>query len=176
MIKIFTFPILAPRTNTGRPHFLEKCDKDHLLFSASCGIYSDLYILNLQTGQLQNITVSGNFFCPVKIKDSVYCISVSDKYSIIEKAEETGKEKLLFSTSQKISELSFIGEKFLIFVMEINGIKNIYRLNLNGENLVQITNDNFFNHSPHFSNENIYYFSYYRHRYRIFFTGYDELK
>ena len=148
-------------------------DENYLIFTALCGQYSDIYMINLLTGRLDNITESGNNYYPVKIKDRLYCISVTDKCSIIEIIKHSGEVRTLFSTNQKISDLSVMDENYLIFTMEMNGISNIYRLNVQGKNLSQITNGRCLNHTPRFLNNKIYYFSYHKSRYRIFFMEYN---
>lgn len=169
VVKRFSFPYLY--LLSASPH-----GKDRVLFSALCGMYCDVYYIDIHTGHITTITHSGNFSSPVAIKGRLYCISLSDKYNIIELDEKTGKGKSMFSTGQKISDLSIMDENALIFTMDINGITNIYRIDLDGENLVQVTNDNYINRLPRSASRKIYYFSYYKSKYHIFSTGKENLE
>jgi hypothetical protein len=164
LIRRFELPYIFPTA-------LSRYDQTHLLFSAFCGSKSDVFTLNSETGEVNNITESGNFFSPARLNNSLYCISITDKYSIIEISGDTGKKKIIFSTNQKLAGLGTIDGNRLVFSMEMNGLTEIYSIDVHGENLRQITGDMCMNHFPRFSGNSIYFFSYYKSRYRIFFTA-----
>ncbi len=148
-------------------------NSNSLLFSASSGLFNDIYTVNIDTGNLEILTDSGKNFFPVQQNDKVYFVSGSDKWSINEIDVVSGKINTLFSTDQKISHLNFVNSKTLVFSMTINGFDNVFLLDLQTGNPGRITKDSNSILSPQISGQYLYYFSFYKSRYQLFYSVYD---
>jgi len=143
------------------------------IFSAVCGLTCDVYTLDMNSGILKILTESGNNYSPVILKDKAYFISGTNKSSIIEFNIRSGEMKTLFSTDQKISRLKSANGEILIFSLKINDLDNIYTLDVQSGNLRKYINDIASCISPGISGPNIYYLSFFKSKYRLFFTAYN---
>jgi hypothetical protein len=138
------------------------------IFTAGCGLTSGIYTLNTSDGKFSIITESGNYYSPIMIKDKIYFISAAAESNIMEFDKKSNELKTLFSTDQKISHLDSAAEGKLIFSLKLNGLENIYTLDIKSGNLQRITNGASSNILPRVSETGIFYFSFYKSKYRIF--------
>lgn len=145
---------------------------DEYIFSAVCGFTSDIYRLDITGRKFSIITESGNNYSPVMLNDKIYFISDTSKSSIMELDNKSGELKTLFSTDQKISHLdSSAGDK-LVFSLKINGLEKIYAFDIKSGGLQRLTNEPASNILPRASEAGIFYFSFFKSKYRIFSSAY----
>jgi len=143
------------------------------IFSAGCGLTSDIYTLDMNTGKFNIITESGNNFSPAILNDKVYFISNTDKSSIIELNVKSGEIKTLFSTDQKISHLNSAKGEKLIFSLKISGLENIYTFDLQSGNLHRVTNDLNSSIAPQIYERHIFYLLFFKSKYQLFVNEYN---
>jgi len=155
---------------------IKKSQESHynLIFSARCGLTSDIYTFNIKNGDFNIITETGNNYYPVSSGDKVYFVSNTDKYCIIESDSVSCAMKTIFTAEMEISYLSITDENKLIFLTKINGLENIYTIDLSSGNLQQITTDSHSKLAPQVSGKNIFFLSFYKGRYRLFFDIYNR--
>jgi len=148
-----------------------------LIFSATSGLKSNLYTVILASGEIDILTESGSNYCPVFLNDKVYFISRGSRSSIVELNTKSLEKKILFSTDQKIYNLNHaktVSSK-LIFNLGMDGIDNIFLYDLKYGDLHQITSENNSHLYPDLSGTNIYFFSFYRGEYRLFFKPHTQV-
>lgn len=145
----------------------------NMIFSALCGSSSDIYTFNIETGDFNVLTENGYNYFPVSLKDKIYFVSNTDKGSIIESDFKSGKIKTLFSTERKIFHLAVADENTVVFSTKINGLENIFSFDLTSGKLCQVTSDSHSNLSPRITGKKIYFLSFYRSKYRLFFDIYN---
>lgn len=145
----------------------------NMIFSARCGSASDIYTFNIKTGDFNILTETGNNYFPVSLKDKVYFIINNDKNSIVESDSRSGINKILFSTEGKISDLSIADENTLVFSTKIDGLKNILSFDLSSGRLRKVTCYSHSNLLPRISGKNIYFLSFYKSKYQLFFDTYN---
>lgn len=147
---------------------------DEFIFSAGCGLTSDIYTIDITGGKFSIITQSGNNYSPVMLNDKIYFISGTTKSNIIELDNKSGELKTLFSTEQKISHLDNAAGGKLVFSLKLNGLENIYTLDIKSGGLQRMTDGASSNILPRATETAIFYFSFYKSKYRIFSTAYKQ--
>lgn len=142
-----------------------------LIFSATSGLRSNIYSINIADGVLDILTDTGNDYSPVMSGNKIYYISRKTINRIIEFNRITGENKILFSTEQDISNLNCgkANNGLLVFNVGTDGLNNIYTYNLQSSSLQQFIKDVNSNLKPQISGRYIYYYSLYKSQIRIFY-------
>ena len=159
----FTFPFLYISD-------IKYSGEGDLIFAGRSGMASDIYSFNTNSREMTMLTESGNNFFPVKLNNRIYFISINKKNNITELNPHTGEIKALFSIDGGISHLNRDTDKSLIFSSETNGMNNIYTFELESGMLRQILKDSTSCNFPQIYGKRVYFFSYYKNSYRLFFN------
>jgi len=131
--------------------------------------------VNVNNGDLDILTETGANHFPVMLKNKTYFLSNKNKFSIIELDSRSGTFKTLFSTEQEITRLNSDNDKLLVFSMNMNGSDNIFTIDVQSGNLSQITKGINSNLAPQISGKYLYYFSFFKSRYQIFYSNNDSV-
>ena len=148
-------------------------NNESLIFSAVCGKESNIYTFNMTNSEFNILTESGNNHMPLMLNNKAYFVSSGDNNKITEMDATTGKIKTLFSTDSKISDLNRVDDDTVIFSMHISNQDSIYTMNVNSNALKKISINNLSIMKPEISGKHIYFFSFYKSRYKLFSTEYS---
>jgi len=155
-------------------------NNEAFIFSAYCGLTSDIYTFNIKSREFKVITESGNNSYPLMIGNKIYYISylnrnnIIDKNNIIELDMLSGKKNTLFSTDMKILYLKPVNDKALIYSINLNGCDTVYIYNLTSGKMEKIINAICLNNMAYVFNKYIYYISLHKGMSRIFVDEYKK--
>jgi len=141
-----------------------------LIFSAMCGINSDIYSINLNTGEFTVLTETGCNTSPVAIGGKIYFILKTNKTDLIEMNRSSGEIKTLYSTVNNISRLNLTDENKIIFSINSNSVYSSVFCDLRSGNITPLIGDINTSLETELNRNTIYFFSYYMGKYRIFFS------
>ena len=145
-----------------------------VVFSATCGINSNIYTININTGELTILMDSGNNFSPVLLKDKLYYVSRLKDYRIIELNILSGDLKTIYTSPGRISRIKPGNENELLFSMNTGGFYNIYSIDPRSGNQRPVILNKNYNLLSLVSGRYIYYLSYYKSSYRLFMNEYSH--
>jgi hypothetical protein len=146
---------------------------EKMIFSARCGSKSDIYTYDIKSEEFNIITDSGKNYSPLLLNDKAYFVSVTDKSSITELNIITGESKSIFSAEREISDLNRADDNTFTFLMNINGNDTVYIMDSQSGNLSRMSLVIPSINKPRVSGRFIYFFSFFKSRYRLFKYEYN---
>ncbi len=143
------------------------------IFSAMCGSHSDIYTIEIKTGQFNILTESGNNYSPIILDNKVYFVSMNDKSDIRELDNNTGGVKSIFSAEGKLTDLNRVDNHTFTFSMNINGKDTLYVMNTKSGSFIRVNIASPSILKPRITGRYIYFFSFFKSRYRLFRYEYN---
>lgn len=128
--------------------FLRELSRSHfhdgIVFSGSEGPRNDIFILNTGSMEIEKVTEGKAFYCfpAVLNKEKIIFVEKTDKNNIHKIDRKGGNMTLLWEFSNTVKYLAVFENDDIYFSWDLDGIYNIYRLNISGKKTTKLTDYN----------------------------------